>query len=139
MPRPANLLAHFAAEAQPALRRLQRLILETAAAHPEIGQLEQSLKWGQPSYRSRRGSPIRLGWAASRPTEAALYFHCQLRLVETFREMYGERLCFEGNRAIRLPIADKLPKSDLAHCIYLALTYHDRKHLPMLGACKPNV
>ena len=109
---------------------LRQMIYETAAETDEVGEIEETLKWGQPSYqtvRPKSGSPIRLGQDTNSDGGYALYFHCQTNLVATFRELYGDRLKFGGNRAIFFEAGDKLPKKALRHCIGLALTYHSRK------------
>jgi hypothetical protein len=76
-----------------------------------------------------------MDWKVSKPTQYALYFHCQTRLVDTFKELYGQRFRYEGNRAIIFHQDDTVPVAELKHCITLTLTYHRRKHLPLLGAC----
>ena len=114
--------------------QLRRLVLETAAELTEVGEVEETLKWGEPSYVTTTGSTVRLGWKASRPHEVKLLFHCRTKLVDTFKEIYRYDFEFEGNRAIVLPEAAELQVAPLKHCISLALTYHCRKHLPLLGA-----
>ena len=114
--------------------RLRQLVLDTAAALAEVGEVEETLKWGEPGYVTKTGSIIRLGWKASRPDEYKLLFHCGTRLVDTFKELYPDELTFEGNRAIVLHKTADLPIAPLKHCISMALTYHRRKKLPLLGA-----
>ena len=116
------------------LMTLRQLILDTAAESEDVGPLEETLKWGEPSYLAKGGSAVRMGWKKSQPDFYALYFHCQTRLVDTFKELYRDEFKFEGNRAIVFDKNDGLPVEALKHCIYLSLTYHRRKHLPMLGA-----
>ncbi len=119
------------------LMHLRRLILATASETGGVGKLEETLKWGEPSYvttESKSGSTVRLGWKKSNPHQYALHFHCSTTLVETFREIYRDSLAFEGNRSIVFDEQDEVPESELKHCIALALTYHRVKHLPMLGA-----
>ncbi|MEM9908987.1 MAG: DUF1801 domain-containing protein [Cyanobacteria bacterium P01_D01_bin.44] len=115
------------------LHNLRSLILQVASDLDDIGTLEETLKWGQPSYLVKGGSTIRLGWKPSVPDQYAIYFHCKTKLVETYREVYGDLFEFEGNRAIVFNVEAKLPTRALKHCIALALTYHRVKHLPMLG------
>jgi hypothetical protein len=115
------------------LMYLRKLILETASESDEVGELEETIKWGQPSYLTKGGSTVRLGWSEKQPDQYAMYFHCQTRLVDTFKELYGSILKTEGNRAILFNLDDEIPVDELKHCILLALTYHQRKHLPMLG------
>ena len=45
------------------LLQLRELIMKTAAATPEVGRLEETLKWGEPAYLTRQtgaGSTIRM-------------------------------------------------------------------------------
>ncbi|MBR0697338.1 DUF1801 domain-containing protein [Bradyrhizobium lablabi] len=111
------------------LLALRRLIFDTAKATKGVGALEETLKWGQPSYltpETGSGSTIRIDQVKPATDQYALYFHCQTNLVETFRELYPE-LSYSGNRAILLKVADRLPEAELRHCVALALTYHLRK------------
>ena len=107
---------------------LRRLILDTARRTKGAGRIEETLKWGQPSYLTAEtgsGSTIRIDRVKS-ANQVAMYFHCQTDLVTTFRELYPE-LSYSGNRAILLDVDKKLPEAELRHCVALALTYHLRK------------
>ena len=109
---------------------LRRLIFETAAATEGVGRLEETLKWGQPSYvtaQTGSGSTIRIDRVKSTRAGYAMYFHCQTRLVATFREFYSQQLTFEGNRSILFDQSDAIPARELRHCVALALTYHQHK------------
>ncbi|MCC8965021.1 DUF1801 domain-containing protein [Bradyrhizobium sp. Pear76] len=111
------------------LLALRRLIFETAKTTKGVGALEETLKWGQPSYltpQTGSGSTVRIDQVKPAADQVAVYFHCQTNLVETFRELYPE-LSYSGNRAILLDVAGKLPEPALRHCIGLALTYHLNK------------
>lgn len=112
---------------------LRRLILDTAIETEGIDHVEETLKWGEPSYIAKKGSTIRIGWKQSSPDQYAMYFNCNTRLVDTFKEVYRDIFNYEGNRAIVFAVNDKIPLDELKQCIVLALTYHTRKHLPMLG------
>jgi len=125
------VFAAYPARTKAKLLALRKLILETAALTPGVGALEETLKWGQPSYltaESRSGSTIRIDrvkpQAGADPERYALYVHCQTTLVSTFRQLYRDQLTFGGNRSILLDSGQPLPKALLRHCIALALTYH---------------
>ena len=119
---------------QPRQRLLRlRALVEAIAQDESLGPVESSLKWGEASFSVKGGSPLRLDWKARSPESCYVYFHCQTKLVDTFRELYAGRLLFEGNRAIRLPLDQPLPEDILRHCFTLAMTYHRIKHLPLLG------
>ena len=108
-----------------------RELIYIVAQEQNLGVVEESLKWGEPSYNTINGSPMRIGFKG---TSCYLFFHCQTKLVSTFRELYSYNLTFEGNRAIVLHSEKPLPKYPLKASIKLALTYHSIKHLPLLGA-----
>ncbi len=112
---------------------LRQLILDTALETDSVIKLEETLKWGEPSYLSKYASTIRIDWKKSNPNQYAIYFHCKTKLVDTFKEIYQDKFNFEGNRAIIFNEDDELPIEELKHCISLSLTYHLRKNLPMLG------
>lgn len=119
-------------EAYPhAMRRkllaLRELIFHTAASTPGVGELEETLKWGEPAYLtscSKSGSTVRIGWKATRPAEYAMYFNCQTTLVDTFKTLFPHDFQYEGNRAIVFQEAQPLPVDTLAFCVAAALTYH---------------
>ena len=112
---------------------LRSLILETADDIAQISDLEETLKWGEPSYLTKHGSTIRMDWKSKMPDQYAMYFKCTSRLVETFKLSYNDRFEFEGKRAIVFQLEDEIPKEALKNCIKAALTYHKVKHLPTLG------
>jgi len=125
---------HYPVSIQEKLIYLRSLVLETALETDGVSSIEETLKWGEPSYLAKGGSTIRLGWNKSKPNQYVLYFHCKTKLVDTFKELYSELLKFDGNRAIVFNVNDEVPSDELRHCISLSLTYHRIKHLPMLGA-----
>ena len=112
---------------------LRQLVIATALETKGVGNLEETLKWGEPSYTVKGGSSIRMAWKQSCPNQYAMYFHCKTTLVDTFRELYRDTFKFEGNRAIIFYEEDVIPVEQLKHCIILSLKYHQIKHLPMLG------
>jgi Domain of unknown function (DU1801) len=112
------------------LLALRRLILDTAAATKGVGALQETLRWGQPSYltaTTKSGSTIRIDRVKASVNQYAVYFHCQTDLVATFRELYPKELTTAGNRAIIFSADDDIPEAALRHCLGLALTYHLRK------------
>jgi hypothetical protein len=127
--------AVFSAYPKPVRARLlalRRLIFDTARTTAGVGALQETLKWGQPSYltsETKSGSTIRIDQVKAAAGQYAVYFHCQTDLIATFRELYPE-LSYSGNRAILLDAGEALPKGALRHCVGLALTYHLKKRKP---------
>ena len=109
------------------LLRLRELVFDTAAQTPGVGPLEETLRWGQPSYltaQSKAGSTIRIDRVAAHADGYAMYFHCQTSLVSDFKAMYPEDFRYEGKRSIVFDADDEVPAKQLSHCIAMALTYH---------------
>ncbi|NOT68080.1 MAG: DUF1801 domain-containing protein [Methylophilaceae bacterium] len=109
------------------LLALRELIFETAATTHGVGELEETLKWGEPAYvtaQTKSGSTVRIDWKKSKPREYAMYFHCKTTLVDTFRTLFPAEFRFEGNRAIVFDESDIIPFDALAFCVATSLTYH---------------
>lgn len=123
-------------QARRQLLALRELVFRTARETPGVGELEESLKWGEPAYATvnRAGSTVRMDWKPKHPDRFALYFHCQTNLVETFRTLFPKDFRFEGNRALVFGIGDKLPADSLGWCIAASLTYHLNKGAKTRGA-----
>jgi hypothetical protein len=129
-PSVAAVFSAYPKPLQARLLALRRLILDTAKATQGVGALEETLKWGQPSYlttETKSGSTVRIDQLKSPANRYAVFFHCQTDLVETFRELYPTELSYGGNRSILLDAEDAIPEAALRHCVALALTYHLRK------------
>lgn len=117
---------------RPSLLRLRELIFATASK-AGIGDLIETLKWGQPAYlpaRPRIGTTIRIDAAKREAQGYAMFFHCQTTLIPTFRDVYSDTFTFEGNRAIAFSPTDAPDEVALAHCILMALTYHRKRKSP---------
>ncbi len=115
------------------MKDLRKIILDVADTLDTKSPLEETLKWGEPSYLIKGGSTIRIDWKESNPEYLGIYFNCQTKLVDTFRATFSNELKFDGNRAILIDKDALLPKEILIRCINVTLTYHKRKKLPLLG------
>ncbi|MGE5147580.1 MAG: DUF1801 domain-containing protein [Candidatus Eiseniibacteriota bacterium] len=125
--RVAAVFAAFPDDLRARLLELRGLILDTARATPRIGELVETLKWGEPAYlpkTPRVGTTVRINALKGSTDRFAVYFHCQTTLVETFRELYPDVFSFRDNRALVFAARERLPARALRHCIALALTYH---------------
>ncbi|WP_120495242.1 DUF1801 domain-containing protein [Kiloniella sp. EL199] len=120
----------YSADLRKKLLDLREIILDTVAGIPDVGPVEESLKWGQPSFlttKSKSGTTIRIDKTGDDQGQYALYVHCQTNLLDQFRELYPTEFTYSGNRAILFKIEDALKTQALQHCISLALTYHLKK------------
>lgn len=125
----AEIFRHYPERMCQKLLFLRQLILDTASETEGVGTVEETLKWGEPSYVSKGGSTVRIDWKENNPHQYCMYFHCKTKLVDTFRELYRDNFKFEGNRAIVFDEGDEIPIQELKHCIALSLTYHARKRI----------
>ena len=115
------------------LFKLRELILDTADILELPDGIEETLKWGEPSYLPRKrqvGSTVRLGKFDD--NSVGLYFNCQTMLVEGFRSMYGDDLAYSKNRAVLFNVDEPLPEKIITTCARMALRYHlDKKGLKL--------
>ncbi len=81
-----------------------RLLLARAgvmkAAGTSAPPIEESLKWGEPSYRTgNRGKAVRINM---RGEDIVLLFHCRTSIVSDIRDRFGAALEYDGQRAVIL-------------------------------------
>jgi len=112
---------------------LRKLIVEVATESDTISAMEETLKWGEPSYLTKKGSTLRMDWKARAPDQYAMYFKCTSKLVETFKVVHGDTFRYENSRAILFRLEEAVPGAALKSCISAALHYHSVKQLPDLG------
>ncbi len=118
---------------------LRQLIFDTAASIEGIGEIEETLKWGEPSYltpKSKSGSTIRVAWKESQKDQYSIFFKCTANLVPAFKDRYPKKFKYGGDRSIDFKLGDKVPKKELKQCIAMALTYHRNKKLETLDRWK---
>jgi hypothetical protein len=130
------VFASFPAPVRDRLLHVRDLIFDTAARTDGVGEISETLKWGEPAYltaRSGSGSTIRLGRDKASGA-AAIHFICHTNLVDEFRRLYPDALRYEGNRSIVLGEDETADEAALRHAIALALTYHIRKRTGRVAA-----
>lgn len=108
---------------------LRELIFQVAEENDEIGKIDETLKWGDPSYLTtapKSGTTIRFSRVRAFDTKFAISIHCQTSLMSDFKELYPA-LEYEGNRSIIFDVTTAFSLEAVRHFIFLALTYHHRK------------
>lgn len=118
---------------RPKLELLRDLVRQVAVESKYTEELEETLKWGEPSFLTKKGSTLRMDWKAKAPDQYAMYFKCTSKLIPTIKDVYGDKFKYENNRAILFDLEESIPKEDLKVCIRLALQYHKLKDKPRLG------
>jgi len=115
--------AAFPAISQAHAWAMRSLILHTTADMPELGGLNECLKWGQPAYLARKpriGTTLRIGAHA---TALALYLPCTTSLVAHWRETFPDQR-FSKNRAALFAFEKPLPADVIGLMVRAALRYH---------------
>lgn len=112
------------------LLELREMIIDETARHSGIGELQETLKWGQPSYlpvKPRTGTTIRIDRHPAKADRVGLYFNCNSSLADDYQQLYPGVFEYEGRRAILIGLNGPVREKELRHCIALALTYHLNK------------
>jgi hypothetical protein len=134
LPKPSaevrEILRAYPKPIQTKLLALRTLLYKIAEETEGVGVLEETVRWGQASYlpsASKSGSMIRIDRYRKDDSRCALYFFCQTTLVDSFKEMFGAALTYEGNRAVIVDVAGELNTPVISQCMEMALTYNLRK------------
>lgn len=126
------VLVAYPEEMRAMLLGLRALIYEVSETLGATYAIEETLKWGEPSYltcKPRTGSTIRLDWKAEHPQHCSVFFKCTADLVPAFRQRFSETFTFGGKRSINFAPDDAIPIDSLKQCLALALSYHHNKKL----------
>jgi hypothetical protein len=132
-PKVETVFANYPDFVRDKMQKLRELVIETADETAGISDLQETLKWGEPSFVTKNGSTLRMDWKEKTPNQYAMYFQCTSRLVDTFRLVFNHKFQFEGKRAIVFQLSQKIPVDELKECIKASLLYHEVKHLETLG------
>ena len=128
-----TIFANYPGFVQDKMQQLRQLVIETAEETAGISDLQETLKWGEPSFVTKNGSTLRMDWKEKTPDQYAMYFQCTSRLVDTFKQVFDQKFQYEGKRAIVFQLNQKIPIEELKACIKASLIYHKVKHLETLG------
>lgn len=132
-PKVEAIFANYPDFVRDKMQHLRELVIKTAEETEGITVLEETLKWGEPSFVTKNGSTLRMDWKEKTPDQYAMYFQCTSRLVDTFRLVFDRKFQYEGKRAIIFQLNQKIPELELKECIKASLTYHKVKEQITLG------
>lgn len=132
-PRVETVFANYPDFVRDKMQFLRELVIETAKETEGITKLEETLKWGEPSFLTKNGSTLRIDWKEKTTNQYAMYFQCTSRLVDTFRLVFNHKFQYEGKRAIIFQLNQEIPIAELKECIKASLTYQNVKELITLG------
>jgi hypothetical protein len=112
------------------LDRMRDMIFEVARETDGVGPIEETLKWGSPSYLTpdtHSGTTVRIDRISWQKEKYGVFVHCQSGVLEQFKAAFGNEFNYDGNRGLILDSKNELPEEAVRHFIWLALTYHLRK------------
>ena len=71
-PAVARIFDNYQEPIRKKMMRLRQLVLDTASETEGVDMLEETLKWGEPSYLPKGGSTIRVDWKDREPDQYAM-------------------------------------------------------------------
>lgn len=124
----ARVFDGFEARAREGLLRLRGLIFECAAQMPEVGRVEEALRWGQPAYltpETKAGSTLRLGrFGVLKTGGFAIFAHCQTDIISSYAQSFGGMDRIDGNRAVVFESVHEIDPARISLLIKHGLGYH---------------
>ena len=78
------------------MERLRHLVLEVAEELKEVSTLEETLKWGEPSYLTKHGSTLRMDWKKKSPEQYASILNVPACLCPVSRQFSTIPLPMKG-------------------------------------------
>ncbi len=116
-------------QARQKLLAIRQIIFDYSRKCETIGDIEESLKWGVPSYVAKSpksGTPIRLQWKSD-TAQYGVFVHCQTTLIADFKDQYPSDFKYEKNRGILFHENDVFSEVLLKEFLKRALLYHTDK------------
>lgn len=107
-----------------------REIFETVAKQAAVGTLDETLKWGQPSWRPtkpRTGSTLRMDWNPKFPDQLSLFVDCKTDLAARMQTLYPHLSENDGQRHLAISLDAPLPVQAITHLADMTFTYHRAK------------
>ena len=104
---------------------LRDLILQVAGETPEVGRLEETLKWGQPSFTTpdtRSGSTLRIGM--TKAGDVGLFAHCGTTIISDYAAAFPGLDRIDGKRGVLFADKAEIAPDRLRFLIRHGLTYH---------------
>ncbi|MEM8750618.1 MAG: DUF1801 domain-containing protein [Pseudomonadota bacterium] len=112
-------------------KEVRKRIFAVADQHAQIGSIEETLKWGEPSYltvRPKSGSTLRVS-TNREDGRLTLFVNCQTDLIDQIKTRYPDAFDYHGKRSVVFKSTSGSDADALDHVIALVLTYHSRKRV----------
>lgn len=121
-----NLAVNAAYNAMPDTDRsgaltLRHLILNTADEMDDVTNVDECLRWGQPSYISPIGSTLRI--AVPKSGGFGIYAHCQSSIISDFAGKFGQDFRIDSNRGVLFRTGQDIQPDKLVFLIRHGLRY----------------
>tara|TARA_R110002094_G_scaffold23868_14_gene36157 strand:- start:1518 stop:1952 length:435 start_codon:yes stop_codon:yes gene_type:complete len=129
---PSPLLSRISRWSEPAQQKLWhcRAMFHEIAEKAGVGALDETLKWGQPSWRPtkpRTGSTLRMDWNPKFPDRLSLFVDCKTDLAARMQTLYPDLPENDGQRHLAIDLYAPLPEQAITHLADMTFTYHRTK------------
>jgi hypothetical protein len=118
-----QIFSQYPAAVSSDLESLRALVYEEAEMS-SITDLQETLKWGEPSYVCKNGSTLRMDWTEKGSDFVSIYVNCNSKVMSLFLDEHPDALQTVGQREIRLPVGKQWPEDAIRSLIHIALNYH---------------
>lgn len=125
----ADTLSTFPEHVQQEMQAIRDRIFALSEEDPNIGEIEEALKWGEISFltvRPKSGTTVRLGYRPAKD-KLAVFVNCQTSLIADFKEEFSDAFEYEKNRALLFTPKDQSNAHLLEEFLNRALKYHKNK------------
>ncbi len=111
------------------LQILRKLIYQVAQEIKVTWDIQETLKWWEPSYITSQntGTTIRLALVKWTQNKFGIFFNCKSSMITSIKEVFWDQFEYQGNRALIFSTQDVLNFNNIKYCFELALTYHLKK------------
>lgn len=117
----ADVWQNWPAPAKDMANEIRALFLEAA---PSGRPLVESLKWGEPAWRPKRGgTTLRLAWDPAFPDRLGCFAHCQTDLMQRLESLHPKALDYLPPRVAYVDVTRDLPQKALRDLADMAFTY----------------
>ena len=102
---------------------IRALFLQTAQ-DIDAYNLEESLKWGEPAWRPKKGgTTLRVAWSTKSPDELGLFVDCKSDLCARMQWDFPSTFRFVAPRAMYLQLDRNVPETAVTQLAQMAFRY----------------
>ncbi len=101
-----------------------RSIFVQTAKDIGVNSLEESLKWGEPAWRPKKGGiTLRVAWSTNAPEELGVFVDCKSDLCARMQSDFPRSFRYIAPRVMYIALDETIPEDALTHLAKLAFQY----------------